>query len=62
MSGESEIPFKHGETVSGVWHGDVGDLLECHLGIVDKIDDNGEYIYRMKRSDKQRLFLGEADI
>ena len=63
---ESEKPFKHGETVAGVWHEDVGDLFEWHLGVVDKIDESGIYIWSyMKRSDKNGFnwwFPDEADI
>ena len=61
----SDIPFKHSETVAGVWHEDVGDHLEWHLGVVDKIDDNRVYISYMKCSDKKGfnwLFPDEADI
>ena len=65
LGDDSDVHFIRGETVAGAWYEDVGDRSEWHLGVVDRIADDGVYVSYMKRSDKNGfnwLFPGEADI
>ena len=64
-SNTQESSYAYGEHVACVWCDDVGNGINWHLGVVDKVDGDTVAVSYMKRTDKKGLnwlFPSEAAV